>query len=136
MQSCSKELRRHTLHGEPLDENRQTKKKPTQNKKEESILKRMVIFDLRALWEQTSAVPHIGVSANFLPKQAVFCYLKKTRLVLKNIPSLNSTHKAWIGCLLFIYFSLLVSILAEEYYRQELEPEIGNEMEIVNKRGK
>lgn len=95
----------------------------------------MVTFDLRALWEQTSAVPNIGVSANFLPKQAIFCYLKNP-LVLKNIPSLNSPHKAWIGCLLFIYFYLLVSILAEEHYRQELETEIGNEMEIVNKRGK
>lgn len=95
----------------------------------------MVSFDLRALWEQTAAVPNIGVSANFLPKQAIFCYFKNL-LVLENIPSLNSPHKAWIGCLLFIYFSLLVSVLAEEHYRQELETEIGNEMEIVNKRGK
>lgn len=95
----------------------------------------MVTCDLGVLWEQTAAVPNIGVSANFLPKQAIPCYLKNP-LVLKNIPSLNSPHKAWIGCLLFIYFSLLVSILAEEHYRQELETEIGNEMEIVNKKGK
>lgn len=95
----------------------------------------MVKFDLRAVWEQTSAVLNIGISANFLPKQAIFCYLK-TPLVLKNIPALSFLYKAWIGCLLFMYFSLLVSILAEEHYRQELEPEIGNEMEIVNKRGK
>jgi len=115
---------RHIRHGEPLKE-----------KEKKSFLKKMVTFDLRAVWEQTSVVPNIGVSTNFLPQQAIFCYLKKP-LVLKNIPSLNSPHKAWIGCLLFIYFSLLVSILAEEYYRQELEPEIGNEMEIVNKRGK
>lgn len=104
-------------------------------KKEKCILKKMVTLYLRAVWEQTSAGLNIGVSADFLPKQAIFCYLKNP-LVLKNIPSLNSPHKAWIGCLLFIYFPLLDSILAEDHYRQELEPEIGNEMEIVNERGK
>lgn len=33
-------------------------------------------------------------------------------------------------------FSPLISLLAKEHYWQEFQPEEGNEMEIVNKRGK